>query len=99
VELERFFYACQRRSRKTVKRILKEEKMHHITLAMAESAEASARWNNNMQAFVEALDFVPVSTSSDPRHTPEVKNTEFTMGAFCRPGLRTWEWLQHSHQS
>ena len=72
-----------------LKHLLRDEKMRHITLATVDSAEAAARWNNNLQAFAEALDFgIPVNISSDPRHTPTTKKAEFNMGA--ADYLSTW---------
>lgn len=65
-----------------LRHILKDENMRHITLAVADSAEVAARWNNNLQAFAETLGLgIPVNISSDPRHTPSAKKAEFNMGA------------------
>ncbi len=63
------------------KQFLRDDKLRHVLLAAVEDGVASAKWNNNAQAFVEALDLgIPINISSDPRHAP-VGNAEFNMGA------------------
>jgi beta-glucosidase-like glycosyl hydrolase len=62
--------------------LLQDERIRHITLSIVDSPEASARWNNAMQALTESLPWgIPVNISSDLRHTPSTKKMEFNMGA------------------
>ena len=63
------------------KRFLRNDHLRAVLVTGVESPAAAAVWNNNMQAFVEALDHgIPANTSSDPRH--EAKATaEFNAGA------------------
>ena len=63
------------------KRFLRDDHLRAVLVTGVESPAAAAVWNNNMQAFVEALDHgIPANTSSDPRH--EAKATaEFNAGA------------------
>ncbi|MBC1514492.1 glycoside hydrolase family 3 N-terminal domain-containing protein, partial [Listeria booriae] len=63
------------------KKFLQEDRLRHVLLTAVEDTEAAVTWNNQMQAFVENLDFgIPVNMSSDPRHTSEA-NTEFNAGS------------------
>jgi beta-glucosidase len=63
------------------KKFLKDDNLRHVLVAMVDSATACARWNNNVQAFVEGIgQGIPVNISSDPRHTPAA-TAEFDMGA------------------
>ena len=63
------------------KKFLKEDHLRHVLLTVVDNAETAAKWNNNIQAFVEGLGHgVPANNSSDPRHTPSA-NTEFDAGA------------------
>ncbi|MBC1485189.1 glycoside hydrolase family 3 N-terminal domain-containing protein [Listeria seeligeri] len=63
------------------KTFLKEDRLRHVLLTAVEDTEAAVTWNNQMQAFVENLDFgIPINMSSDPRHTSEA-NTEFNAGS------------------
>ncbi len=51
------------------KKFLKEDHLRHILLMSIKDTETAARWNNQMQAYVEGLGFgIPGNTSSDPRH-------------------------------
>ena len=51
------------------KDFLKNDMIRHVLIVSYETTETAARWNNEMQSFVEALGFgIPVNTSSDPRH-------------------------------
>ena len=63
------------------KHFLRDDHLRAVLVTGVESPAAAAVWNNNMQAFVEALDHgIPANTSSDPRH--EAKATaEFNAGA------------------
>lgn len=59
---------------------LDRDKLRHVLVTSVESPEVAAKWNNNMQAFVEGLDLgIPVNTSSDPRHSAE-SNGEYLVG-------------------
>ena len=50
-------------------------------MTTVESPEVAARWNNNVQAFVEALGHgIPANNSSDPRNEPSA-TAEFNMGS------------------
>lgn len=63
------------------KNFMKEDFLRHVLVVSVESVKASAEWNNNLQAFAEALDWgIPVSISSDPRHGTTV-SFEFDAGA------------------
>lgn len=63
------------------KKFLKEDNLRHVLLTSVESPEVAAKWNNNIQAFVEGLGFgIPANNSSDPRNTATV-TSEFTAGA------------------
>lgn len=60
---------------------LERDKLRHVLMTSVESPEVAAKWNNNMQAFVEGLDLgIPVNTSSDPRHSAE-SNGEYLVGS------------------
>ena len=62
------------------KKFLQEDNLRHILLMGIESTEIAARWNNEMQAFVEGLDLgIPGNSSSDPRHSVTTK-AEFNAG-------------------
>ena len=63
------------------KGFLKEDHLRHILLTVVDDASTAAKWNNNVQAFVEGLGHgIPANNSSDPRHTPNA-NTEFDAGS------------------
>ena len=63
------------------KLFLDRDKLRHVLVTSVESPETAARWNNNMQAFVEGLDLgIPVNISSDPRHSAE-SNGEYLVGS------------------
>lgn len=63
------------------KKFLKEDNLRHILLTVVNDAKTAAKWNNNVQAFVEGLGLgIPANNSSDPRHTPNA-DTEFNAGA------------------
>ncbi|MCR5130310.1 MAG: glycoside hydrolase family 3 protein [Prevotella sp.] len=63
------------------KKFLSEDHLRAVLMTGVESPAEAAKWNNNMQAFVEALDHgIPANISSDPRH--EAKATaEYNAGA------------------
>jgi beta-glucosidase len=62
-------------------KFLKEDNLRHILITSVQSPEVSAKWNNNVQAFVEGIGLgIPVNNSSDPRNTANV-TSEFNAGA------------------
>ena len=63
------------------KKFLGDDHLRAVLVTRVESPAIAAEWNNNMQAFVEALDHgIPANTSSDPRHEAKA-TTEFNAGA------------------
>lgn len=59
---------------------LRDNNLRHVLLTGVDSTESAARWNNEMQAFVEGLGLgIPSNTSSDPRHAATGKS-EFNSG-------------------
>ena len=63
------------------KKFLEEDNLRAVLVTTVESPEVAARWNNNVQAFVEALGHgVPANNSSDPRNETAA-TAEFNMGA------------------
>ncbi|BBF42794.1 beta-glucosidase [Lachnospiraceae bacterium KM106-2] len=61
-----------------LKEFLVEEHIRHILALQYKDAVVAAKWNNEMQSFVEGLPFgIPVNTSSDPRHGAESATAEF----------------------
>ncbi len=62
------------------KRFLKDDHLRHILVTIIESPETAARWNNNLQAYVEGLGHgIPANNSSDPRHSARA-DAEFNAG-------------------
>lgn len=60
---------------------LTRDNVRHVLVTMVETPEVAARWNNNLQALVEGLDFgIPANNSSDPRHGADSK-AEYNAGA------------------
>ncbi|NDV70149.1 glycoside hydrolase family 3 N-terminal domain-containing protein [Dysgonomonas sp. 25] len=69
------------------KKFLKEDNLRHILIMNIQSAEVAARWNNNVQVYLEGLDWgIPGNTSSDPRHSVTTR-AEFNAG-----GSKISEW-------
>ena len=63
------------------KNFLQKDHLRHVLITRVESPEVAARWNNNVQAFVEGLGLgIPANTSSDPRHNA-VASTEYNAGS------------------
>lgn len=63
------------------KKFLKEDNLRHVLITSVESPAVAAQWNNNAQAFTEALSLgIPVNTSSDPRHGSD-SYAEYNAGA------------------
>ena len=58
---------------------VERDNIRNILLTTTESAEVSARWNNNLQAMAENCPWgIPVCISSDPRHAAAKKHAEFS---------------------
>ena len=69
------------------KKFLEEDNLRAVLVTTVESPEVAARWNNNVQAFVEGLGHgVPANNSSDPRNEPSA-TAEFNMGSGGRISL------------
>ena len=50
-------------------KFLADDNLRAVLVTKVESPEIAARWNNNVQAFVEGLNHgIPANNSSDPRH-------------------------------
>ena len=63
------------------KKFLKEDNLRHILITRVKSSEVAAKWNNNIQAFVEGLGLgIPANNSSDPRNAI-VANAEYNLGS------------------
>lgn len=63
------------------KDFLQNDHLRHVLVAMVDDTPTAARWNNQAQALAEGLGLgIPVSISSDPRHTA-AGTAEFDMGA------------------
>ena len=60
---------------------LSEDNLRAVLVTTVQSPEVAARWNNNVQAFVEALgQGIPANNSSDPRNETSA-TAEFNMGS------------------
>ena len=63
------------------KKFLKDDHLRAVLITQVASPTVAAKWNNQLQAFVEGLDHgIPANTSSDPRHETQA-NMEFNAGA------------------
>jgi len=63
------------------KKFLEEDNVRAVLVTTVESPEVAARWNNNVQAFVEGKGHgIPANNSSDPRHEGSA-NAEYNFGA------------------
>ena len=63
------------------KQFLGEDNLRHVLVTTVASPEVAARWNNNVQAFVEVLGLgVPANNSSDPRNETSA-TAEFNAGS------------------
>jgi beta-glucosidase len=63
------------------KTFLINDNLRHVLITSVESPVIAARWNNNMQALIEAVGLgIPANTSSDPRHGA-VASTEYNLGS------------------
>ena len=63
------------------KKFLTTDNLRHILITTVESPEVAAKWNNNIQSYIEGVGLgIPANTSSDPRHGA-VANTEYNLGS------------------
>lgn len=63
------------------RQFLTRDNVRHVLVGKVESPETAARWNNNVQAFVEGRTHgIPANNSSDPRHSATA-DAEFAAGA------------------
>lgn len=63
------------------KKFLGEDNVRAVLVTQVESPEVAAKWNNNVQAFVEGMGHgIPANNSSDPRHTSS-SDAEYNSGA------------------
>ena len=63
------------------RKFLEEDRLRAVLVTTVASPEVAARWNNNVQAFVEALGCgIPANNSSDPRNETAV-TAEYNAGA------------------
>ncbi len=63
------------------KKFLEKDNLRHVLVTSVQTPEVAAKWNNNMQAFVEGIGLgIPANNSSDPRHTADAK-AEYNYGA------------------
>lgn len=63
------------------RKFLKEDNLRAVLMTSVKSPETAARWNNNVQAFVETLGHgIPANNSSDPRHSSNA-TAEYNAGA------------------
>jgi len=63
------------------KDFLLKDNLRHVLITSVQSPEVAAKWNNKVQALVEASTFgIPANNSSDPRHGTN-SGVEYTAGA------------------
>jgi len=63
------------------KKFLKDDNLRHVLITRVMSPEVAAKWNNNVQAFVEGIGVgIPANNSSDPRNAV-VANAEYNIGS------------------
>ena len=63
------------------RKFLKEDNLRAVLMTTVESPETAARWNNNVQVFVEGLGHgIPANNSSDPRNETQA-TAEFNLGS------------------
>lgn len=67
------------------KKFLKDDNLRHVLIVSVQSPEVAAKWNNEIQAYVEGIGLgIPTNNSSDPRHSGQVTGSttaEFNAGA------------------
>lgn len=62
------------------KSFLGKDNLRHVLITTVESPEVAARWNNNVQSFLEGLGLgIPSNNSSDPRNNANA-TTEYNLG-------------------
>lgn len=60
------------------KEFLEKDHVRHVLVMLQENAEIAAKWNNQMQQFVEKQPWgIPINFSSDPRHGAGSVSAEF----------------------
>ena len=63
------------------RKFLQEDNLRAVLMTTVASPETAARWNNNVQAFVEGLGHgIPANNSSDPRNETQA-TAEFNLGS------------------
>ena len=63
------------------KKFLKDDHLRHVLAMLLQDAETAARWNNELQAYAEALPHgIPVNISSDPRNGAASAGAEYKSG-------------------
>lgn len=63
------------------KKFLGQDNLRHVLVTRVQSPEVAARWNNNVQAYVEGLGLgIPANNSSDPRNTA-IASAEYNLGS------------------
>jgi beta-glucosidase len=63
------------------KSFLEKDNLRHVLVTSVESPEVAARWNNNVQAFVEGIGLgIPSNNSSDPRNNANA-TAEYNLGS------------------
>lgn len=63
------------------KKFLKEDHVRHVLMTVVDSTEVAAKWNNEMQYFVEQQPWgIPINFSTDPRHGAGKSAMEFKSG-------------------
>lgn len=63
------------------KTFLKDDNLRHVLVTTLQSPEIAAKWNNNLQSYIEGLGLgIPANNSTDPRHSASV-TAEFNEGA------------------
>ena len=69
------------------RKFLQEDNLRAVLMTTVASPEIAARWNNNVQAFVEGLGHgIPANNSSDPRNETQA-TAEFNLGSGGRISL------------
>jgi len=75
------------------KKFLKDDNLRHVLLLGIQNAETAAKWNNNVQAYVESFGLgIPANNSSDPRHSAFAAGStvaEFNASS-ARPVVSNW---------
>jgi beta-glucosidase len=60
---------------------LAKDNLRHVLVTSVQTPEVAAKWNNNLQAFVEGIGLgIPANNSTDPRHSTN-SGVEYTAGA------------------